>query len=362
MTMVEITLFGVLAVGRGDGATVAFQGRRGRDLLAYLALHRETAHTREQLAALFWGDLDDRKARHCLNTALWRLHQDLAAAGIPPSALLRADAETVGFNGAGAGRLDVAEFEARCAWAAGLPSGPGQDERRAALYAQAAALYRGELLVECYEDWCLLERERLGLLQLRALGWLLGHHAGRGEHEAALGYGRRILAADPLREEVHRAVIGVQLAAGQPAAALRQYRQCEEVVRRELGTEPLPETRALLPLLLGADRAPGGERAAGPMSAARTGPDLSAALASLREAADLAERMGAYLRDATALLERVIARDGQDAPAAIEPLLADRPPGKPALSRVLTLLADASQTLTPSHAPERARGSPRIPA
>jgi len=157
-----------------------------------------------------------------------------------------------------------------------------------------------------------LERERLGLLQLRALGWLLGHHAGRGEHEAALGYGRRILAADPLREEVHRAVIGVQLAAGQPAAALRQYRQCEEVVRRELGTEPLPETRALLPLLLGADRAPGGERAAGPMSAARTGPDLSAALASLREAADLAERMGAYLRDATALLERVIARDGQD--------------------------------------------------
>ncbi len=340
MTTLDIKLFGLLVIERGDRQVVAFQGRRGKDLLSYLLLHRETAHTREQLATLFWGHLDGHKARHCLNTALWRLHQDLAAAGIPAHALVRADAETVGFNSASAARLDVAEFEARCAWADHLP--PHQDERRAMLYRQAAALYRADLLVDCYEDWCLLERERLNYLYLRVLGWLLTHHVGRGEHDAAIGYGQRILAVDPLREEVHRTVMGSYLATRQPTAALRQYRLCERIVREELDTELLPETRALLPLVIGAD--------------------LVAVLAALTEAAALVERVGAHVREATTILERAIARDAHDDPGVTLDILADWPPESPPLDRVLLLLADASRALAPSHAPERERGAAGISA
>jgi len=364
MTTLDIKLFGLLVVERGDRPVVAFQGRRGKDLLSYLLLHRETAHTREQLATLFWGHLDGHKARHCLNTALWRLHQDLAAAGIPAHALLCADAETVGFNPASAARLDVAEFEARCAWADHLP--PHQDERRAMLYRQAAALYRADLLVDCYEDWCLLERERLNYLYLRVLGWLLTYHAGRGEHDAAIGYGQRILAVDSLREEVHRTVMRSYLAARQPTAALRQYRLCERIVREELDTELMPETRALLPLMIGdgmpSRAAPTASRGVAHAVPAPLAADLVAVLAALTEAAALVERVGAHVRDATTILERAIARDVHDDLGATIDILADWPPERPPLDRVLLLLADASLALAPSHAPERERGAPGISA
>ena len=62
------------------------------------------------------------------------------------------------------------------------------------------------------------------------------------ELEQAIGWYRRALEADELREDVHRAIMRCYARAGRPAEALFQYRFCREVLRRELGIEPSAET------------------------------------------------------------------------------------------------------------------------
>ena len=107
------------------------------------------------------------------------------------------------------------------------------------------------MLTDCYEEWCIQERERLQCMYLRALERLLSHYAEEKNYEAAIDAARRILACDSLREEVHRELIGMYVEAGQAASALRQYRQCEDLLERELAVAPMPETQALLARILG---------------------------------------------------------------------------------------------------------------
>lgn len=303
----EIKLFGVFMAERDGKPLDRLPSRKVRDLLAYLLLNRRTPRAREQMAALFWPELDGDKARHCLNTALWRLRGALNPLEDRDHPYLRVDAQTIGFNTASTFRLDVAEFESRCTLAEQLGS-EGQDQQMA-LYQQAVDLYGGDLLTDCYEDWCLVERERLQCLYLKALGQLLAHHMRRREHEAAIACAQRILTCDPLREKVHRDLIRLYLEQNQPAAALRQYHACAEMVRRELGADVTPETRTLLARITNLSRpaALPNRPLALVQSAAEATTDLVSAQAAgrrrLDEATAMLERLYVQLGEATALVE-----------------------------------------------------------
>src|SRR5262249_20940960 len=61
----------------------------------------------------------------------------------------------------------------------------------------------------------------------------------------ALGYARRAVSADPLREEGRQDLMRLLAAAGQPTAALRQYRELEQLLDEQLGTEPSAATSQL---------------------------------------------------------------------------------------------------------------------
>ena len=63
--------------------------------------------------------------------------------------------------------------------------------------------------------------------------------------DAAAATLNRALALDPLAEEAHRRLIRLHLDRGSYNAAIRRYRQCCEIMRRELGTCPEPSTTAL---------------------------------------------------------------------------------------------------------------------
>jgi len=217
-------------------------------LFAYLALNRQTIHSRAHLAGPLWGDSDDEKARPSLHPALWRLNGVLTnGAGDLGRAQLRVTPQEIGFNAATDFWLDVAEFESRCA----LAERSSSSDQQATLYSQAVSFYSADLLTDCYEEWCIQERERLQCMYLRGLEKLLSYHVERGNFEAAIDCARRILASDSLREEVHRQLIELYIAAGQGSSALRQYRQCEDLLERELAVAPMPETQALLARILG---------------------------------------------------------------------------------------------------------------
>jgi DNA-binding SARP family transcriptional activator len=53
------------------------------------------------------------------------------------------------------------------------------------------------------------------------------------------------LSIDPCREDAHRVIMRTHLRRGERAQALRQYRLCEYVLRREFDTAPEPQTIAL---------------------------------------------------------------------------------------------------------------------
>lgn len=305
MATLEVRLFGALAVQRDGQPLPRFPSRRVKDLLCYLVLTRETVHARDHLAGLFWGDHEEHKARHCLNTALWRLNRVLGTPRTGEHPFLHVDSQSLGFNRASDASIDVAEFEARCALADRVAAhAPAQ---AAALYQEAIGFYTGDLLIDCYDDWCLVERERLQRLYTRALTRLLAWHTAQGNYDTAVECGQTILARDGLREEVHRDLIAVHLAAGQPAAALRQYRACEAILREELGIAPMPETQALLPKIVARMPAATSEL---PVTTTVLSPPaphagLAAALVQLREAIATYDRARVQLQQAYETVERL---------------------------------------------------------
>jgi DNA-binding SARP family transcriptional activator len=319
MERLEITLFGTLGVQSAGDAQMQFPSGKVKHLFAYLLLNRHTIHPRERLAGLFWGDEDDHRARHCLNTALWRLNRILSQPGLKTAMYLRIDAQSIGFNTASDFWLDVDEFESRCTLAEQI--GPDAPDEQAALYRQAVSYYPADLLIDCYEDWCLIERERFRCMYLRALSRLLAHYSAAGDYDAAIDCARRILACDHLREDVHRDLMHLYLITDQPADALRQYRTCEGLLRRELAVEPMPETRASLVRIIAATARPE-RRDCGDAGAGYRGlgldatlmEKLAAAAAHLRGAAGTLDHGRLQIQEATALIEQVVDAMGDSAP------------------------------------------------
>jgi DNA-binding SARP family transcriptional activator len=249
--VLELRLFGTGQARLFDRPLAGFPSRQAYCLLCYLLLNRGHPQHRERLAALFWGDHSQERARSCLNTALWRLRQvlepDAAQRG---TYLLTTGAGEVGFNLGSDYWLDVAAFEGACDQVLVRPVeavGAADVE----ILEKAIALYSGDLLEGLYEDWALRERERLRRLYLNSLARLMQYHKHHQAFEAALACGRRILDRDPLREEIHRDIMRLYLADGQRARAVRQYQLCCEVLEGELGIPPMEETQALYTQILG---------------------------------------------------------------------------------------------------------------
>jgi DNA-binding SARP family transcriptional activator len=140
--------------------------------------------------------------------------------------------------------LDIIEFEAAVSSLDGRAAEALTPEESRQLQS-AVDLYRADLLEEVYDDWCVYERERLRLLALEALQRLMTFHIGRQEWSAAMRSGQRLLAADPLHEPVHRALMRCYSGMGNRGAALRQYQACAQLLEEEFDVQPAADTVSL---------------------------------------------------------------------------------------------------------------------
>ena len=113
------------------------------------------------------------------------------------------------------------------------------------------ALLVGDVLPDCYEDWVLFERERYHELRLRALEALCERELRAGRLPQAVAAGQAAVRADPLRDSARRALIRADLAEGNNAEALAQYRDFEQQLRDELGLQPSGEMIELVASLTG---------------------------------------------------------------------------------------------------------------
>jgi DNA-binding SARP family transcriptional activator len=289
--VLRVRLFGGLSIDREDWPRPAVLSRAAETLFSYLILERQRSHARDEVAGLFWGDMPDDRARNCLNTALWRIRRVLE----PDPRMRGMYVETVPsgnvrFNTASDYWLDVAVFEQALDASASVP--PEQLETGDVSRLESAVeLYVGDVLGGVFDDWALNERERLRARYVDAQVYLMRVHRARGNGEKALAYGRRVVAVDPLREEVHRELMGVYDDLGQSAQAIRQYELCRELLVGELGVGPKAETQALRARLGSFD---GSEIVTAPSAA------------DLRLALDLLSRAGSALRDAQRGLDEAL--------------------------------------------------------
>lgn len=239
----EICLLGGFEV-RGAGSSQArFESQKVRALLAFLAAQEGRAFSRDRLGALLWTEADADTARRNLRQALYNLRQSLPEL----DEALRVDHQTVALHARPIDRIDVSDFLE--AHRRGLPGG---DEIVVSALRRAVELYRGELLAgfhlrdaASFDDWLVHQQEHLLEAARQALGALIAHFAARADYHEAIAHARRLVEIDPLSEEAHRELMRLYVLVGRRRRALAQYGELAAVLRRELGVDPLPETRAL---------------------------------------------------------------------------------------------------------------------
>ncbi len=244
----EVRALGATAVRAGGRAIDP--PRRSRLVLQYLVAHRARPVPREVLLEAFWPGSSPAAARNSLNVAVTLLRRALRAAyGDHPVIVFRD--ESYGIDPAVEVRVDREEFE-RLARRGAECRRAGDHSQAVRLLSAARALYGGPLYAdEPYEDWIVAMRRALEADHLAVLTGLGESLAAIGAREEGVEVLRAVLAAEPEREDVHRMLMDIHAADGRGYLALRQFDACREALRRRLGVDPGPETRAARDRILG---------------------------------------------------------------------------------------------------------------
>ncbi|MCB8943851.1 MAG: AAA family ATPase [Ardenticatenaceae bacterium] len=246
----KLICFGTFAAWEGT-QELAFRSDKIRALLAYLALNANQPHRRDSLAALFWGELPDEKAKTNLRLSLSRLGQSLA--DVPNQELL-SDRQTVQLNlVVEAHWLDVRLFELHLAACAPTPMAEWWRDAHCVSHLQTAvALYTAPFLAGLHVDgaaefdaWRLWQAESYHQQALAALQALTHHALALHHFQTAQYHARQQLRLEPWRETAHRQLMQALAAAGQTDAALRQYEQCRRILAEEFAVTPDAQTEAL---------------------------------------------------------------------------------------------------------------------
>jgi DNA-binding SARP family transcriptional activator len=235
MPVLHLRVLGSFRAELASGVPLVIATRKAQALLAFLALGQGRPHTRQSLATLLWGETAEKQAQQSFRQALARLRRGIDAGA---AAAFVVEGPTVALDPA-AVEADAVTLERLVR--AGTPEA----------LERACELYRGDLLEgfdfgePAFDDWLVVERQRVRELAIQALSTLLAHRVTAGAVDAAIDTAARLLAIDPLQESAHRALMRLLVAQGRRGAALRQYQRCVEILRRELRTDPDAETQAL---------------------------------------------------------------------------------------------------------------------
>lgn len=235
MAQLYLQLLGDFEARDKQGSPVSFPTRKAQGLVAYLALPAGRFHAREKLASLLWGRSADEQARSSLRQTLSSLRRTLAE---HDADVLVTRGESLALDASGVDsdvdRLESAVTEAA---PAEVPC--------------AGEPYNGELLEgfslheEAFEEWLEGARRRLREAAVQAMAKELDHRLSCEEVDRGIVVAGRLLALEPLREDVHRSLMRLYVQSGRRGTALQQYEHCRRILRQELGTRPEPETERL---------------------------------------------------------------------------------------------------------------------
>lgn len=146
----QVRFLGELSAEQGGRRITRFRSQKTATLFAYLCLHAHRDHGREELIDLFWPDEELDAGRNNLRVALWALRKALEPAPTPAGSVLLTTRTHARIRPT-AVRTDVAAFEAAV---------KARDWQLARDLSAAGAFLPG-----VYDEWALQERERLEVIR-----------------------------------------------------------------------------------------------------------------------------------------------------------------------------------------------------
>ncbi len=210
----------------GPYVTVGAQRREvpegSKQLLALVALRRRRVE-RRWAAETLWPFAAEGRAAGNLRSALWRLRRAKVEVLIADKWSLALSKNVL---------VDLHFIEQR---ATRLIDGTALDDDLTIWPSWADAL---DFLPGWYDDWAMMERERIRQRSLHALEALSKRLTSIGRFADAVEAAMLAVSAEPLRESAQRALMMVHIAEGNLAEAHRCFRSYRDLLRRELGIDP----------------------------------------------------------------------------------------------------------------------------
>jgi predicted ATPase/DNA-binding SARP family transcriptional activator len=220
--------------------------RKAAALLLYLAVSGER-QPRETLATFLWPNSDQKRAYAYLRNAIWEINRTLG------EGWLLADRERVGLDPGADIALDLREFRDLLALGERQVH-PDEEANLACVEAleSAAQLYRGDFTAgfglpdsPAFDEWQFFQAEETRQSLMDGLVRLVQILVSNDRLEEALAYARRWSNLDPINEAAHRQLMRLYAWNGQRNAAIRQYRECQDILKQELNIEPEAATTEL---------------------------------------------------------------------------------------------------------------------
>ena len=213
---------------------------KAKQILIYLVVNdpKKIGVTRDKLVDAIWPEIDPQSLGNTFHVTLSHLRKTMEK---EKGEYLTSQAGVYRLNWEGKIWSDVSEFLSRLDNALRL-----QKEEKLHLmdseYQKAAELYSSNLLEDFYERWAeeardeYREKYNIMFRRLAQSAW------EKSDYENCIRYLQSLLLSDPTDEEPHRMIMLSYALLGSRTAAIRQFKVCEENLRRYLEIEPEPET------------------------------------------------------------------------------------------------------------------------
>jgi DNA-binding SARP family transcriptional activator len=238
-----ICLLGEFRVLAGRRPLIARRSGKTEALLYQLALADGHRMARESILFALWPDTDPHLAGSALNSLIYSLQKRFSPVLGGAAPVIYADG-SYALNLEAGIAIDIDRFDA-LADAGDHHWQAGRHATALTAYGEALALYQGDLYTPDHDLHTVIERERLRARYLSILARVADQYFTAGDCASCLEAAQRIVSVDACREDAHRLIMRCYVRQGQRAAALRQYRLCEEMLRAEFDACPEPSTTAL---------------------------------------------------------------------------------------------------------------------
>ena len=247
----SIRLLGPPEIFFGEAPISPLPSRKTFALLVYLAVESSRIHERHALASLLWPDAPEERGLASLRQSLLSLRRVLGTGPAPPIHL-EINSRSVRFNPGAPHRLDVSLLESPPPECRVLEE-PESCDRCARHLSEVAEAIRGSFLegftlpdCEEFENWAEGVRARVKTQTNLIVERLIRFRMREGDLSGSIWIADRGLRIDPLDERGHRRLMRLFAESGDRRAVELQFEACRNLLARELGIPPDPETLDLL--------------------------------------------------------------------------------------------------------------------